>query len=111
MQGSGVMGVIFVKVMEDVEFSTSHPLNIEKEDEMRSISCLRIDFKEPHFLALKVNPLHVIFDLNGVLVVTRFSVFQSTRTTTHTQMLTFGSLVLKPRLKEFLTRCLVQFTM
>jgi hypothetical protein len=62
------MGVLFVEVMEDVEFSTSCPLNIEKEDEKPSISGLRIDSKVLHLLALKVNPLHVIFDLNGVLV-------------------------------------------
>jgi hypothetical protein len=30
MQGSGGNGYSFVEVMEDVEFSTSHPLNIEK---------------------------------------------------------------------------------
>ncbi len=39
-----------------------------KKDEMPSISGLRIDSKVIHSLALKVNPLHVIFDLNGVLV-------------------------------------------
>lgn len=105
------MGVLFVEVMENVEFSTSCPPNIEKEDEMPSISGLSFDFKVIHSLALKVNPLHVIFDLNGVLVETRLEGFQSTRTIAHTRMLTFGSLVLKPRLKEFLIRCLVEFTM
>jgi hypothetical protein len=111
MQGNGGMGVHFVEVMEDVEFSTSRPLNIEKEDEMPSISGLRINSKMIHLLALKVNPLHVIFDLNGILVETRLGGFQSTRTIAHTQMHTFGFLVLKPSLKEFIIRCLIEFTM
>ncbi len=105
------MGVLFVEVMEDVEFSTSRPLNIEKEDEMPSISGHRIDSKVIHLLALKVNRLHVIFDLNRIFVETRLEGFQSTRTIAHTRMLAFGFLVLKPRLKEFLIRCLIEFAM
>jgi hypothetical protein len=78
---------------------------------MPSISGLRIDFKVIHSLASKVNPLHVIFDLNGILVETWLGVFQITRTIAHTRMLTFVSFVLKPRLKKFLIRCLIEFTM
>lgn len=60
------MGVFFVGVMEDVEYSTSHPLNMAKEDEVLSTLSFRIDLKMFCLPSSKVNPLHVIFDLNGV---------------------------------------------
>lgn len=59
------------------------------EDEMPSILGFRIHSKVLHSLALKVNPLHVFFDLNGILVETWLEVFQSTRTKAHTWMLTW----------------------
>jgi hypothetical protein len=31
-----------------------------------------VDFKVPYSLAVKVSPFHVIFDLNKILITTRF---------------------------------------
>ncbi len=43
----------------------------------------------------EVNPFHVIFDLNGILIITRFDKG-------------FRSIILRLGLKEFLEKCLVQ---
>lgn len=61
------------EVVKDVEFSISHPLSVEDLDEMYGIKS-----KLPHFLSSYVSPLHVIFDLNGVLVATHFEMIQNT---------------------------------
>ncbi len=55
-----------------------------------------VDFEMPHLLAMEVNPFHVIFDLNGILIATCFNK---------------GShiVILHLVLKEFLEKCLVQF--
>jgi hypothetical protein len=53
-------------------------------------------------LLTKVSHLHVIFDLNGVLVVKHAYGF-------HTRLLTNSLLTFMPGLKDFLTSCLVQF--
>jgi hypothetical protein len=63
-------------------------------DEIPSI--LGVDF-EVHFLFTKqMSPFHVIFDLNGILIATRFDRGSTT-------------VILYPGLKEFLEKCLVQF--
>jgi hypothetical protein len=54
------MGVLFVGVMEDAEYSTFCPLNMANEDEVLSTLGLRIYFKMFCLPSSKVNPLHVI---------------------------------------------------
>jgi hypothetical protein len=61
------------EVVKDVEFSISHPLSVEDLDEMHGIKS-----KLPHFLLSYVSPLHVIFNLNGVLVATHFKMIHNT---------------------------------
>ncbi len=53
-------------------------------------------------LTLKVSPFHVIFNLNGVLIATRFDKGGYGN-------VAFRTIILHPRLKEFLKKCLVQF--
>jgi hypothetical protein len=80
--------------VEDVESPNSCTVIEVGFDEIPST--LGVDF-EVHFLfAKKMSPFHVIFDLNGILIATRFD---------------RGStiVILYPRLKEFLEKCLVQF--
>jgi hypothetical protein len=45
---------------------------------------------------MEVNPFHMIFNLNGVLIITHFD------RGSHT-------VIIRPGLKEFLEKCLVQF--
>ncbi len=63
-------------------------------DEIPSTS--NVDSEMPHSPIAKVNPFHVIFDLDGVLIATHFDK---------------GSciIILCPRLKEFIKKCLAQF--
>jgi hypothetical protein len=50
----------------------------------------------PHSHTMEVSPFHVIFDLNKVLIVTH------SNRSSHT-------IIFRPRLKEFLEKCLAQF--
>jgi hypothetical protein len=52
---------------------------VEHLDEMPSSSSCGIEEKRPCSLLLEVNVFHVIFDLNGVLVATRFEMVQNTK--------------------------------
>jgi hypothetical protein len=63
-------------------------------DEILSTSS--VDSEMPHSPMVKMNSFHVIFDLNGVLIATRFDK---------------GSclVILHPGFKEFLEKCLSQF--
>jgi hypothetical protein len=71
-------------------------------DNVLSILGLHNQFELPRSPLAEVNHLHVIFDLNGVLVAKRTSSF-------HTQMNTNSMFTFKFRLKDFLTSCLSQF--
>jgi hypothetical protein len=59
-------------------------------------STLGFDFAVPHSLIMEVSPFHVIFDLNEVLITTHIN------RGSHT-------IILRPKLKEFLDKCLAQF--
>jgi len=59
-------------------------------------STLGFDSTTPCSLAITVSPFHVIFDLNKVLIVTH------SNRSSHT-------IIFRPRLKEFLEKCLAQF--
>ncbi len=50
----------------------------------------------------KVSSFHVIFDLNKVLIATRFDKGGYGKVASHT-------VILQPRLKELLEKCLMQF--
>ncbi len=63
-------------------------------DEIPSTSI--VDSEVPHLLVMEVSPFHVIFDLNKVLIVTRFD--KGSRT-----------VILRLGLKEFLDKCLTPF--
>jgi hypothetical protein len=65
------------KVTRDVEFSSFLLLNVEHLDEMPSRSSCGIASGKPCSLLLEVNVFHVIFNLNGVLLATRFVVVQN----------------------------------
>jgi hypothetical protein len=55
-----------------------------------------VDFAMLHSHALEVSPFHVMFYLNIVLIMTCFNKCSHT-------------IILHPRLKEFLEKCLMQF--
>jgi hypothetical protein len=74
-------------------------LEIEKDD-IPFASVVLMEFNVLHSPPTEVTGLHVIFDLNGVLVAKWVRVF-------YTLMVPSSSLILKPRLKDFLTTCLV----
>ncbi len=71
-------------------------------DNVISISGLHNQFELPRSHLAEVNHLHVIFDLNGVLVAKRTS-------GSHTQMKTNFRFTFRFRLKFFLTSFLFQF--
>ncbi len=76
---------------KDVELPNSCTIVAVGLDEIPSTS--GVDFEEPCLPITKVNPFHVIFDLNRVLIATQGS---------HT-------VIFHPGLKEFLEKCLSQF--
>jgi hypothetical protein len=61
-------------------------------------STLGFDSRMPYLFIAKVNPFHMIFNLNKVLIVTRFDKC-------------FHTVIFRLGLKEFLEKCLVQFQM
>jgi hypothetical protein len=56
--------------VEDVELPNSHKVVEVGLDEIPST--LGVDSEVLHFPLVEVKPIHVIFDLNGVLIATRF---------------------------------------
>jgi hypothetical protein len=79
---------------KDVELPNSFEIVAVNLDEIPSTS--NVDFAVLRLLIAKVNPFHVIFDLNGIFIATRFD------KGSHTIIFCFG-------LKEFLEKCLAQF--
>jgi hypothetical protein len=71
-------------------------------DNVFSTSGLHNQFELPRCPFVEVSHLHVIFDLNGVLVAKRTSGF-------HMQMKTNSMFTIRFRLKDFLTSCFSQF--
>jgi hypothetical protein len=78
---------------EDMESPNSHEVVAIGWDEI--LSTWGVDAKMPSLLTTEVNLFHMIFDLNGVLIITHFN------RSFHTINLYFG-------LKEFLEKCLTQ---
>jgi hypothetical protein len=95
------------KVMRDVKFLSFFLLNVEHLDEMPSHSSCGIASKRTCSLLLEVSIFHVIFNLNGVLMATRFAMVQNIEQ--QKPSIPFHILILKPGLKEFLEWCIVQF--
>ncbi len=65
---------------------------------------LRVESQVPHSPIAQMSPFHVIFYLNGVLVVTHFDRGGYHKAPSRT-------IILQPRLKEFLNKCVAQFHM
>ncbi len=80
--------------VEDVELLNSFTTIEVSLDDIPLI--LGFDFKMPCSLTMEVSPFHVIFNLNGVLIATRF-------------IKGFRTIILHLGLKEFLNKCLAQF--
>ncbi len=72
-----------------------------------------IDLQVPHLSSLEVSHVHVIFNLNGILMTTSFEIVQNLGPLTWHQKPTIPShtLVLRSWLKESFQRCKTQFTM
>ncbi len=92
-----IIGVTFLEVPKDVESPNSRSFSEQKMHEMPSI--LGIDSQVLHSPSLKVSALHVIFCLNGVSIATCFNRGGHHKTPSCT-------LILRPRLNEFLLRCI-----
>jgi hypothetical protein len=97
-----IIGVTFLEVLKDVESTNSRSFSEQKMHEMPSIS--GIDSQVFHSPSLKLSALHVIFYLNGVFIATCFNRGGHHKTPSCT-------FILRPRLNEFLQRCITQFTM
>jgi hypothetical protein len=63
--------------MKDVESSNSEPFNNSNFNEMLSTSSFGINLQMFYVPSLKMNPLHVIFDLIRILMATCFKVVQN----------------------------------
>lgn len=85
-----------------MESPNSRSLSEQKFHEVPSTS--RINFPMSHSPSSKLSPLHVIYNLNGVLVATCFNRGKYQRAPSWT-------IVFKPWLKEFLERHIMQFQM
>jgi hypothetical protein len=83
-----------------MESPNSHTIIELGLDEIPSTS--KIDSLMFHSLSLEVNPFHVIFDLNGVLITTCFDKGKYGKVASCT-------IIFQPRLKEFLEKCLAEF--
>ncbi len=88
----------FLEEVEEVVSLNSWAFGKLEVHEMPLIS--RMDSQMIHLPSLEVNPLHVIFNINEVLVATRFNKAKYQRVPP-------CSVVLKPRLKEFLEICVI----
>jgi hypothetical protein len=86
--------VPFLEEAKDRELPNSRTVVEVGLDEIPLTSS--VNSEELHSSMMKVNAFHVIFDLNRVLITTCFNK---------------GSciIILHPRLKEFLEKCLLQF--
>jgi len=80
--------------VKDVELSNSHVVVAVGLDEIPST--LSVDVEVPGSLIVEANLFHVIFNLNGILIVTCFN--RGSRT-----------IIIYPGLNEFIEKCLVQF--
>jgi hypothetical protein len=80
--------------VEDVESPNSRAVIVINLDEILMTS--GVDSDVPYLLTTEVSPFHMIFNLNGVLIATNFDRGSCT-------------IILRPRLKEFLEKCLAQF--
>jgi len=92
-----------VPVLKEVEEVVSENLwafDELKVHEMPSTS--RVDSQMIHLPLLEVSALHVIFNLNKVFIATPFNKARYQRSPP-------CSVILKPRLKEFLDICVLQF--
>jgi hypothetical protein len=86
--------------MEDAESPNSCTIVELSLDEIPSIPSGNSHV--PRFLVVDVRSSHVIFNLNGILITTCFQKGGHGKYAFHT-------IILKPRLKEFLEKILVQF--
>ncbi len=90
----------FLEEVEEVVSLNSWAFSELEVHEMPSTS--RVDSQMIHMPLLEVSLLHVIFDLNEVLLVTCFNKARYQRAPP-------CSIVFKPRLKELLKVCVLQF--
>jgi len=89
---------LFLEESKDVESPNSHNVVEVGLDEIPSTS--GGDYPMPRSPTSEVSPFHVIFKLNGVLIVTRFDKGGYGNPTSCT-------IIFHLRLKEFLEKCLV----
>jgi hypothetical protein len=92
--------VSFPEEAEEVESPNSHVIVELGLDEIPLT--LGIDSLMPHSPSLKVSPFHVIFNPNRIMITTRFNKGGYGK-------VAFYTIILWPRLKEFLEKCLMQF--
>ncbi len=91
-----------------MELSISWPFSKPYFDKMFSISSLAINSQVSQSPWLEVSPLHVMFDINGVLLAKCFEVIQNNFLTWH-QRIPFCTFIMRLELKELFKRCIMQF--